>query len=200
MKLVEPISYLLEDVLEGEVVLVEYDSVSQFPLLPLKIAVENCGILVEIGDKLSVKVPLIERVEKLKNIKILNVSNYKIDLEGLEIYNVPLSEQTSVTSEIYRFLNENRGKVIVIDGIDVLFIYYNIKEVLKDLAGLKIALSDSTIFFFVNYEIMMKRDLALLESIATTIVRFRGFLGREIVRYGYILKTLSPIRCESVKI
>ncbi len=203
MKLVEPLNKLLEDVTSGEFVLVEYDSISQFPLLPLKLAVENEGVLVEIGDKLSVKIPaLLKRFEgykeKLKKLKILNVSNYKLEIEGFDIHNVPLAELMSVITNIYSVLTENRDKIIVIDGMEILFMYYKTKNVLKDIAGLKITLSNSTIFCFVNYEVMLKRDLALLESLATTVLRFKGVLGREIVRYGYVIKTLSPIRSESV--
>ncbi len=196
MRLIYPLNELLEDVADGELVLVEYDSVSQEPLLPLKLATENEGILVEIGDRLSVKIPALLDLndirDKMGKLKILNVSNYPIELEGFDIKNVKLDDLLSVMSNVYEFLkNFGRDRVVVIEGFEMLALYYNVKSVLKDFAGLKVMLPHSTMFYFVNYEVIERRYLAIIESLATTVIRFTGVLKENgIVKRMYLLKSV----------
>lgn len=196
MKLVFPLNELLDDVADGELVLVEYDSIAQDTLLPLRLATENEGILVEIGDRLSVKIPALLELKdvrnKLRKLKILNVSNYPIELEGFDIKNVKFDDLLSVMSNIYEFLRRfGEKKVIVIEGFEMLALYYNIKSVLKDFAGLKVMLPHSTMFYFVNYEVIERRYLAIIESLATTVIRFTGVLKENgIVKRMYILKSV----------
>ncbi|ADB57640.1 DUF835 domain-containing protein [Archaeoglobus profundus] len=202
MKLVEPLDKLIEDFLRGEFVLVEYDSICHFPLLPLRLAIENDGILVEMGDKLSVKIPalikFIRNYEGLYKVKIVNISNYKLELEGIYIYNIALAELLSVTSKLYEFFKDYSSELIVFDGVEYLFLHYDLKNVIKDLAGLKVMFPDTTMILFVNYGVVKRRYITLLESLATTTIRFKGVLGDKIVRQGYVLKSLTKPRAETV--
>lgn len=208
MKLIEPLNLLLDGISDREFALIEYDSISQYPLLPLKLVVENYpSIFVEFGDKLSVKIPaLIEKnsgiYEKLRKIRIINVSNYKFESECLNICNIPLAEFGNIMSEIYSNIKEFCEEcLIVLEGIEILPLYFSLKNILKGLVGLKITLHNSTIVCFVNYDVLDLKNLALLESISTTVVRFRGILKENsIERYGYVLKSLNDIKRESVKL
>ncbi len=192
MKLVYPLNELLEDVLKGELVIVEYDSVAQFPLLPLELARENDGTIVIFGDKLSVKVSALN-VKSLKNLKIVNVSNYAVNLEGIEVFNVPIEELLSVISNVYDLLKKfARDGVVVMEGLEVLTLYFDTKNILKNVSGIKVMLPNSTMFIFSNYEVIEKKLLSFLESMATTVVRFKGFMKRDSIdRYGYVVKSLK---------
>lgn len=208
MKLIEPLNMLLDGISDREFALIEYDSVSQYPLLPLQLVAENSpSLFIEFGDKMSVKIPALvkrnsEIYEKLRKIKIINVSNYKFEIECLDIYNVPLTDFGSIMSEIYsntkKFCEEC---LIVLEGIEILPLYFDLRNILKGLVGLKIMLQNSTIVCFVNYDVLDLKNLALLECIATTVIRFRGFLKENnIERYCYVLKSLNKIKRESVKL
>ena len=207
MKLIEPFTLLLDRIADREFVLVEYDSISLPPLLPLRLAAENSpSLFIEFGDKLNVKIPaLIEKnnkiYEKLRKIKIVNVSNYKLETECLDIYNIPLVEFVNIMSEIYSNIKEFcEDCLIVIDGVEILPLYFNLTSVLKGLIGLKVMLPNATIVCFVNYDVMELKNLSLLESVATTIIRFKGILREGIERYCYVLKSTNKIRREFVKL
>lgn len=63
---------------------------------------------------------------------------------------------------------------------------------MKNVSGIKVMLPNSTMFIFSNYEVIEKKLLSFLESMATTVVRFKGFMKRDSIdRYGYVVKSLK---------
>ena len=116
-----------------------------------------------------------------------------MNLEGIEVFNVPIEELLSVISNVYDLLKKfARDGVVVMEGLEVLTLYFDTKNILKNVSGIKVMLPNSTMFIFSNYEVIEKKLLSFLESMATTVVRFKGFMKRDCIdRYGYVVKSLK---------
>ncbi len=216
MRLIElpkPLSLILERIVEGEVVLVEYNTLSNIELLPLKLTAIGNSVLVEIGDKLHVKLYALvnalkntdpQLLDAIKKTPILSVSNFSISFPGFNIINVPLNEITKIISKFYSFMKDSRENYfLIISGIETITIHFDINCFLREFAGLKVALPSVTFIGFLNHDAVDKKVLAIFESLSTTVVRIEGIVDvdrKEIKKYLYPVKSINPVKFEVVEL
>ncbi len=216
MRLIElpkPLSLILERIVEGEVVLVEYNTLSNVELLPLKLTAIGNSVLVEIGDKLHVKLYALvnalknmdpKLLDAIKKTPILSVSNFSVSFPGFNIINVPLNEITKMISKFYSFMKDSRENYfLIISGIENISIYFDINCFLREFAGLKVALPSVTFIGFLNYDAVDRKVLAMFESLSTTVVRIEGIVNvdrKEIKKYLYPVKSINPVKFEVVEL
>ncbi len=216
MRLIElpkPLSIILERIVEGEVVLIEYNTLSNIDLLPLKLTAIGNSVLVEIGDKLHVKLYALlnalkntnpELLEIIRRTPIMSVSNFSVSFPGFNIINVPLNEITKMISKFYSFMKDSRENChLIISGIENISLHYDILSFLKEFAGLKVALPNVTFISFLNYNAIDRRILAMFESLSTTVFRIEGRVDinrREIRKYLYPVKSINPVKFEVVEL
>lgn len=216
MKMIElpkPLNLVLSRIVEGEIVLIEYNSLSNVDLLPLKLTSIGNSVFVEIGDKLHVKLYALinalkdtdpELLDAVRRTPIISVSNFTIGIPGFNIVNVPLNEITKMFSKFYSFMKDSRDNhLVVVCGIELIALHFDIQNFLRELAGLKVALPSVTFIGFLNYDAVDKRVLAIFESMATTVVRMEGVVDikrKKIKKYMYPIKSINPVRCDVVEI
>ncbi len=213
IKLPKPLNLVLNRIVEGEVVLIEYNSLSNIDLLPLKLTSIGNSVFVEIGDKLQVKLYALinalkdtepELLDAIRKTPIISVSNFAMSFPGFNIVNVPLNEITKMISKFYSFMKDSReNHLLVICGIEQIALHFDIQNFLREFAGLKVALPSVTFVGFLNYDAVDKRDLAIFESMATTVVRIEGAVDMErkkIRKYIYPIKSINPVRCDVAEI
>ncbi len=216
MRLIElpkPLSIILEKIVEGEVVLIEYNTLSNIELLPLKLTAMGNSVLVEIGDKLHVKLYALvnalkntnpELLEIIKKTPIMSVSNFSISFPGFNIINVPLNEITKMISKFYSFMKDSRENyLLIISGIENISLHFDMVCFLREFAGLKVMLPNVTFIGFLNYDAIDKRMLAIFESLSTTVVRIEGRVDinkKEIKKYLYPVKSINPVKFEIVEL
>jgi len=213
-RLVEPLNSVVDSLIRGEFVIVEYNSLSNIPLLPLLMCLSSeKSLLIEVGDKLNVKITALlkalkdrypDAFSRLSKIPIINISNYPLHIEGLNVINIPLSELTRVMSKLYSYVKDDyEDYVIVINGLEQMILYFDVKDTLREIAGFKVTLPESTVIGFLNYDVVDSKTLALIESLATTVIRLVGVADisngniREIV---YVVKTVNPVKCEMMEV
>ncbi len=213
INLPKPLNLVLDRIVEGEVVLVEYNSLSNMELLPLKLTSIGKTVFVEIGDKLHVKLYALvnalkdsnpDLLEAIRKTPIISVSNFSMAFPGFNIVNVPLNEITRIISNFYSFMKDRReNHLLIICGMEQIALHFDIQSFLKEFAGLKVALPSVTFIGFLNYDAIDRRDLAIFESMSTTVIRMEGSLDlkdRRIRKYIYIVKSINPVKCEVAEV
>jgi hypothetical protein len=214
IRLVEPLNGVVDSLIRGEFVIVEYNSLSNIPLLPLLMCLSSeKSLLIEVGDKLNVKITaLLEALKdryldafsRLSKVPIINISNYPLQIKGLNVINIPLSELTRVMSKLYSYIKDDyEDYVIVINGLEQMILYFDVKDALREIAGFKVTLPESTVIGFLNYDVVDSKNLALIESLATTVIRLVGVVdidNGKIRKIAYIVKTVNPVKCEMTEV
>ena len=213
INLPKPLNLVLDKIVEGEVVLVEYNSLSNIELLPLKLASMGKSVFVEVGDKLHVKLYALinalknkdpELLETIRKTPIISVSNFILKLPEFNIINIPLNEITKIISKFYSFMKDSRENyLLVMCGIEQIALHLDINCFLREFAGLKVALPSVTFIGFLNYDAVDRKTLAIFESMSTTAVRIEGKVDiehKKIRKYIYVIKSINPIKCEVAEI
>ncbi len=213
LDLPKPINLVLKRIVEGEVVLIEYNSLSNVELLPFRLVSMGKSVFVEIGDKLHVKLYALlkalkgempELLDAIKKTPIISVSNFVSEFPGFNIVNVPLNEITKIISKFYSFMKDSReNNLLILSGIEQIDLHFDIRCFLRELAGLKVALPSVTFIGFLNYDALDRRSLAIFESMATSVVRIEGVVDvrrKKINKYIYLVKSINPTKCEVAKI
>ncbi len=213
LDLPKPINLVLKRIVEGEVVLIEYNSLSNVELLPFRLVSMGKSVFVEIGDKLHVKLYALlkalkgempELLDAIRRTPIISVSNFVSEFPGFNIVNVPLNEITKIISKFYSFMKDSReNNLLILSGIEQIDLHFDIRCFLRELAGLKVALPSVTFIGFLNYDALDRRSLAIFESMATSVVRIEGVVDvrrKKINKYIYLVKSINPTKCEVAKI
>ncbi len=213
LDLPKPINLVLKRIVEGEVVLIEYNSLSNVELLPFRLVSMGKSVFVEIGDKLHVKLYALlkalkgempELLDAIRRTPIISVSNFVSEFPGFNIVNVPLNEITKIISKFYSFMKDSReNHLLILSGIEQIDLHFDIRCFLRELAGLKVALPSVTFIGFLNYDALDRRTLAIFESMATSVIRIQGVVDvrrKKINKYIYLVKSINPTKCEVVKI
>ncbi len=202
IKLFHPFNLLLDEINEGEVVIVEYNTAANVDLLPFQFLEFEDSVLIVMGDRLSLKLLSLLKVLKEKieiRGSIILISNNPIEFEGFEISTIKPVTLNTVLSEIYGFIKD-RGLddgVVVIWGTEQMGLYVDLSDAIKEFAKLKSSMPGMTVVEFINFEAVDEKDLAIIESAATTIFRLEGKLSeRGIERRIAILKSINPIKKE----
>jgi len=209
IELPEPIREVLERIVEGEFLLVEYNTLSNIDLLPFKLTSIGKSVFVEIGDRLHVKLHALLRAhsdlaEAIKRTPIISVSNFYLSVPGFNIVNVPLNEISMIISKFYSFMKDkNERELLIICGMEQIALHFDVMSFMKELAGLKVALPSVTFIGFLNYNAIDTKTLATFESMATSVVRIEGEVdkeGKRIRRYIYALKSINPVKYEVLEL
>ena len=213
LELPKPINLVLDKIVKGEFVLVEYNSLSNIELLPFKLISVGKSVFVEIGDKLHVKLYALmnalkdempELLDAIRKTPIISVSNFALSYPGFNIVNVPLNEATKIISKFYSFMKDSyEDNLLIICGIEQIALHFDIQNFLREFAGLKVALPSVTFIGFLNYDAVDRRTLAIFESMATTVVRIEGVVDvkhKKIKKYIYVVKSINPTKCEVAKV
>lgn len=202
IKLFHPFNLLLDEINEGEVVIVEYNTAANVDLLPFQFLEFEDSVLIVMGDRLSLKLLSLLKVLKEKieiRGSIILISNNPIEFEGFEISTIKPVTLNTILSEIYGFIKD-RGLddgVVVIWGTEQMGLYVDLSDAIKEFAKLKSSMPGMTVVEFINFEAVDEKDLAIIESAATTIFRLEGKLSeRGIERRIAILKSINPIKKE----
>jgi len=207
VSLPKPIGDILEAIIKGEYLIVEYNSIADVSLLPLRLTLLDNTILIVLGDKIHTKLyALMEALkeidpnllDKLVKTPIISISNVTLKFPNLNIINIPLSELTGVISKLYTFIKDGyEDWLIVSEGLEQLTLYFDTKSALKELASLKTALPNTTLIGFLNYDAVDKKTLALFESCATSVVRIEGWIDLELNRIKkriYVIKSIGKVK------
>jgi hypothetical protein len=82
-------------------------------------------------------------------------------------------------------------------------LYFDVKDALREIAGFKVTLPESTVIGFLNYDVVDSKTLALIESLATTVIRLVGVADTsngKIRKIVYVVKTVNPVKCEMMEV
>jgi len=204
IRLPSPINLILDGIESGGFMLIEYNSLSEIEFLSIDMLKIEHVILIEIGDKLHIKIPaLLKFMNRSLKVIIISISSFPLEIPNFEVINIPLDDLTKILSKIYSFLKDGyKDWIIVLSSIDQVMLYLDVREFLRELARLTKALPNLTIIGFLNYDVVDKMTLSLLESISTTVVRAEGridFGMKRIRRFIYVVKSVNPHKKEMVE-
>ncbi len=210
LELPDPVNRVLRRIVEGEILLIEFNSFSNVELLPFEFCTIGKTVFIEIGDKLHVKLYALSKalrsdlLDRLKETPIISVSNFYISVQDFNIINIPFNEITKIISKFYSFMRDkSENDLLILSGIEQIALHFDIYSFMREFAGLKVALPSVTFILFVNYDAIDNRTLAVLESLSTSTVRLEGkvdFDSKRIRKYIYLVKSIDPGSCEIAEI
>jgi len=203
LELPDPVSRVLKRIVEGEILLVEFNSFSNVELLPFEFCSIGKTVFIEIGDKLHVKLYALMKalndsdlLDRLRRTPIISVSNFYVSVPGFNIINIPFNEITKIISKFYSLMRDkSENNLLILSGIEQIALHFDIYGFMREFAGLKVALPSVTFILFVNYDAVERRTLAVLESLSTSVVRLEGrvdFDSGRVRKYVYLVKSIDP--------